>query len=282
VIAFKDGEFDEAEQEMFSDYLEMLEITEQKNDIMYLSTALINKDIDLALSFYTAKKEMFEKYDYMFDMMDIDIEKELKAIFSYKWTIWETQSYGSIKKNRSISLTAESVQNISIFLNSRIINGAFERRTGTTRYFHNDIEVVGDNDINNLSLVDGLYSYQSDKNELIIFTRQMKHIIIDLYIEWLNNYINHEITRMEVHLSYSSSSSDGDKKILFKSNCAGKPDTSVYELCFGSFGSSRANETIFNNQVFYEDGNFGDNANDYTKKANPTEFTFRLMKIQGE
>jgi uncharacterized tellurite resistance protein B-like protein len=280
VIAFKDGEFDESEQEMFDDYLEMFELTQKKDIIMYMALALVDKDIDLALSLYIADKEFFNRYDYMFDMVDIDIEKELNNVFDWEWTTWTTGSYGSIRKNRLVSLFTENVQRVTICINSNIISKSLERRVGTNQYYVNNNKVLDDGFITNIALDKDLYSYSCDTNEPVIFANTSMSKFINFYISWLNNNIANDIARMEVHLSYSSSSASGDEKIGFNIDCAGQPVDGLYEMCFGSFSSKRERDTNFVNNVFYEKGNFGGSANDCTKNASPSEFTFRLMKVE--
>ena len=140
VISFKDGEFDESEQNMFNDYLEILEISDKKDDIMYLSTALINKDVDLALSFYTAKKEMFLKFDYMFVMADIDIEKELKSLYSWEWIEWR-MTRGEVIANNLVASKAVSVRQTCVFLNSLLISCELKQVVNTTQFeYENDTD----------------------------------------------------------------------------------------------------------------------------------------------
>lgn len=280
VIAFRDGEFDEKEQGMFDDYLEMLGLANQKDDIMYMALALVNKDIDLALSLYTAKKEFFNKFDYMFDMLDIDIEKELHSVYSWEWTVWEANGLCRMRENRSVSLVAENVQKFSIFLNSKIISGEFERRNGTNLFFHDGIQILDDNTINNLLLMgNGLYNYAyegHEGNNLILLNKGTTRNIIDIYVIWLQHNVNKDIRPMEVHV-YSV---DGNVQISFKSDCAGKPAESIYEWCFGSRTHKKSNESIFDDMVFYNNDSFGATLYYWDRMASPTEFTFRLMKVE--
>ena len=297
VISFKDGEFDESEQEMFDDYLDMLELTDKKDDIMYMALALVNKDIDLALSMYTAKKEFFNKFDYMFDMLDIDIEKELQNVYSFKWTQWETEDYGEIRENRKVSLNAETVQRVCIFINYLILSKKAERIERTNKFLYEDEELLNDGYINNLELDNYLYQYSCEKDSLILLTKDIFNIdiikkidntnhIISLYIDWLNNmkHLNN-IVKMDLYLNYSNKTASLDDRIAFKIDCGGKPSKGIYELGFGYAGYDSMDEIDdqnYNKAVFYEGNNFGDDVNNDTKDANPENFTFRLMKVDGQ
>jgi tellurite resistance protein len=80
VVAFKDGDFDDSEMELFEEYLEMLDMKEHKSTILYLSLIVNNKYINGVIIFYLADKERFNKFKYLFDLLKIDIEKELEKI----------------------------------------------------------------------------------------------------------------------------------------------------------------------------------------------------------
>jgi len=130
VISFKDGEFDESEQEMFNDYIEILELEDKKADIEYIAMALVNKDVDLALSLYTAKKEFFNKYDYMFDMLDIDIEKELNNLYTWEWVVFRLNK-GEVKDNNLVASKPVSVRQFCVFLNAKVMDNSLQKVVNT-------------------------------------------------------------------------------------------------------------------------------------------------------
>lgn len=279
LIAFRDGEFDEGEQEMFNDYVDMFELEDTKDDIMYMALALINKDIDLALSLYTAKKEFFLKYNYMFEMIGIDIEKELKNMFSYEWVRWDA-SYGGTRPDRKVALHNETVQKICIYLNSRIIANELKLISNTQKFMYENEVLFELTSSMNIKYENNLFQYENDKNEPILNSKD----IITNYILWLQNHFDSKIQKMEVYssrVSYSSS----DRSLRFTSNCPGKPMIeNLYEICWMTIGVN-SEFTLSNQKInFYQHGNFGGSANDYTRSGKPEEadYTFRLMRNETE
>ena len=186
VLAFKDGEFDESEQSMFDDYLEMLELTEQKDDIMYMALALVNKDIDLALSLYTAKKEFFNKLDYMFDMIDIDIEKELKELYSWEWVEFRLKT-GQVENDNLVASRPVTVRQFCVSLNSDLISKKIVQVSNSTKFenTNNKELIIGDIEETNLDFEDGLFSYSEDiQNDDYTGTKELTP---EYFSNWINN-----------------------------------------------------------------------------------------------
>jgi len=158
LIAFRDGEFDEGEQEMFNDYVDMFELEDTKDDIMYMALALVNKDIDLALSLYTAKKEFFLKYNYMFEMIGVDIEKELKKVYNWEWIDFKLE-IGEVKDNNFVASEPVSVQQFCIYLNSKLMSGELKHIVNTPQFEINSEVIIKDIESVNLKFNDKFFIY---------------------------------------------------------------------------------------------------------------------------
>jgi len=266
VLAYKDGDFDASEKEMFNDYIEMLELEEKKDDIMYIATALVDKNIDLALSIYTAKKEFFLKFDYMFDMLDVDIEKEQKKIYETNWVEWRDFKYGGVLDNNMVAGHPVTVQQYCIYLNSTLINKTLKSISGTPKFDLDGEVMIEDVANSNLSYESNLFTYE-DENKLAPIVG-VSVLGINSYINYINQYSYLDNTML------LSLIGDGSKDIVLNSNCFGKP--------------SGLREIFNHNELglrFYEAENFGSSNNGHTKNATlPTiidnSFTFRLMKIE--
>lgn len=282
LIAFRDGEFDEGEQEMFNDYVDMFELEDTKDDIMYMALALINKDIDLALSLYTAKKEFFLKYNYMFEMIGIDIEKELKNMFSYEWVRWDA-TYGGTRPDRKVALHNETVQKICIYLNSRIIANELKLISNTQKFMYENEVLFELTSSMNIKYENNLFQYENDKKEPILNTKE----IIDNYILWLQNNFDNNIQKMEITLGENN-------KLQFSSKCPGKIEQlNLYEIAwttsiFGAVTFSSVIQNPFNNIYdsirFYQKENFEGSANNYVIDAQlkNIDYTFRVMRSEIE
>lgn len=264
VLAYKDGDFDASEKDMFNDYIEMLELEEKKDDIMYIATALVDKNIDLALSIYTAKKEFFLKFDYMFDMLDVDIEKEQKKIYETNWVEWRDFQYGGVLDNNMVAGHPVTVQQYCIYLNSALINKTLKSISGTPKFDLDGEVMIEDIANSNLSYESNLFSYE-DENKLAPIVG-VSVLGINSYINYINQYSSLDKTNLlELY---------GNSILIFSENCFGKP-TELNEIFnFTEMGLR-----------FYHAGNFGGGANDYTRNATlpkiiDNSFTFRLMKIE--
>ena len=203
VLAFKDGEFDESEQSMLDDYLEMLELTEQKDDIMYMALALVNKDIDLALSLYTAKKEFFNKFDYMFDMIEIDIEKELKELYNWKWLEFRLEE-GKVENDNFVASKPVTVRQMSVYLNSQLISHELYQVPNTTKFENKSSNELIINSIDkiNLDYEDGLFSYNEEiQNNDFVGTEEKTP---SCFSDWINKLdIRIKINELKIITSYS-------------------------------------------------------------------------------
>ncbi|MDF1875214.1 TerB family tellurite resistance protein [Sulfurimonas sp. SAG-AH-194-I05] len=222
VVSFKDGEFDESEQAMFDDYLEMLEVADKKDDIMYISLALVNKDIDLALAMYTAKKDFFNKYDYMFDMIGVDVEKELNDVFSWEWIEFRLDKC-VVENSNLVASKPITTRQACIFLNSNIIANSIFQVPNTTKFEFQDAIFIIDINNSNLDYCDDLFNYDEDiKNNSYLgssifmpssFSSWIK-IVINISVQIL--YI--KIDDFSLVLSESARGFLTDDKELFKVN----------------------------------------------------------------
>ena len=266
VIAFKDGEFDEAEQGMFDDYLEMLELTEKEDDIMYLATALTNKDIDLALSFYTAKKEMFEKYDYMFDMLDIDVAKELKELYSWEWVEWRLEQ-GNIEDDNLVASKPVTVRQCCVFLNSMVISKDIAQIPNTEKF--ESVEgkkLMIENIANaNIDFEDGLFHYDEENKENDFLGATSDFITI--FTEWVNEKTESSTKGLRIIAnSYKIALGESAQGFL----------TDNYEQFIAYISwSDRGNNFCFINTSDY-------NYSEYNRLEVNTNYAFRLMKTEEE
>ena len=266
VIAFKDGEFDEAEQGMFDDYLEMLEITDKKDDIMYLATALTDKNIDLALSFYTAKKEMFEKYDYMFDMLGIDVAKELKELYSWEWVEWRLEK-GNIEDDNLVASKPVTVRQCCVFLNSMVISKDIAQIPNTDKF--ESVEgkkLMIENIANaNIDFEDGLFHYDEENKESDFLGATSDFITI--FTEWVNEKTENSTKGLRIIAnSYEIALGESAQGFL----------TDNYEQFIAYISwSDRGNNFCFINTSYY-------NYSEYNRLEANTNYAFRLMKTKEE
>jgi len=273
VISFKDGEFDESEQEMFNDYVEMLELEDAKDDIMYIALALVNKDIDLALALYTAKKEFFLKYDYMFDMLHIDIEKELQKVYNWEWVEFRLER-GEVENNNLVASKPVTVQQFCIFLNSSLISGDLKQILNTTQFelefFDNKYIIIKDLDKVNIDFEDGFFSYtegNTDEDIVGIETNSPS-----LFKNFINLKTNHNIAELKII-------ADSDTIILSES--AKSLLTNNYEFFIAHIGyKSQGNKLRFIN-IDITDYSYhrGTEINALESGVN---YTFRVMKVEEE
>jgi uncharacterized tellurite resistance protein B-like protein len=220
VIAFRDGEFDESEKEIFFDYLDMLELKDKKDLIKWTALAVINKDTDLSLSLYTAKKEFFEKYAYMFD---IDIKKELEELYNWKWefSVIRGTLFGC---NDRAASTPVSVRQFCVFINSKIISGEIIQLENTMRFqTPSDTVIIESLEKTNLDYDDmlGLLKYDSKiKNNnyrgitAYYKTDYYRSSVPDVFSSWIKDKLNINVLPLEIsdnqrgEIKISSSSVD--------------------------------------------------------------------------
>jgi len=260
VISFKDGEFDESEQEMFNDYVDMLELEDKKEIITYIALALANKDTDLALSIYTADKEFFNKYNYMFEMIGIDVEKELQKVFSWEWVKLKVKNgrfiidYNTLVNEHFVADSPVSIQQYCIFLNSTIINGYFK-----------DIFDIKKIEKLNLNFENGLFDYAKDNKTDAIFGIDANNI--SLFIEYVNINKNLQTIR-EFVIKYKDEGLMVSNSIVFM----GSSKNIFYEnkeiIYHEHFTQANSKYVYINGDYFSRDFELDENKN----------YTFRVMK----
>jgi len=179
MIAFKDGNFDEIELEHFDEYVEILGLHSHRQNILLLSEILHTQNIDNAISFYTAQRDFYDMFEYMFEFLNIDIQKEINKIFN---CTWKTISYGDEKIR--MSSQAVSKREFSIFLNSMIMNGRL-KQINDSKYFELDEEPIVENIENiNLTFSNFIFKYENEKHDFIL---GFGALAIKEYIEWVNS-----------------------------------------------------------------------------------------------
>ncbi len=198
-IAFKDGNFDEKEQSMFDDYLEFLEIQDKKDDIMYISLALVNKDIDLALSLYTVKKEFLKKYDYMFEILNINIEKELSSV--YDLDLFELiLTEGELSNNaRYVMKNPVTNRQFCIFLNGFNIKNKLLISEDHKGIYHskkrNLLMYLNYSDIE----YDDIFKVkENDKMNNKI--TGMTYACIYNFVEWINTFLDYKVSILKINI----------------------------------------------------------------------------------
>jgi len=248
LLAFKDGDFDDAEKEMFNDYVEMLELEEKKDDIMHLATALENKDIDLALAIYTAKKEFFMKYDYMFDMIYIDIEKELKDVYSWEWVEFRLE-IGKVKDNNLVASKPVSVQQFCIYLNSKLLSGELKQIVNTTQFEINNKVIIKDIEDTNLKFENKLFTYDEElKGNCIIGVKDTGY-----FCTFLKEKTNTNTSLLELETSC---------EIILEESAESLLKQDKLEKCFFSFNGNREKRhiikyfSVFNENYIYQSKNY--------------------------
>ena len=209
LVAFKDGDFDDAEKEMFNEYVEMLELEEKKDDIMHIATALANKDIDLALAIYTAKKEFFEKYNYMFEMIDVDIEKELKEVYSWDWIKFRLK-YGEVENNNLVASKPVTNRQFCIYLNSSLLSNKLKRFADTTQFEVENEVVIADIDDTDLKFENGLFSYDEEgKDSCMTGVKKTKY-----FSDFVNQKTSNNVQLLEIELGTEMRLSESAKRLL--------------------------------------------------------------------
>lgn len=202
VVAFKDGEFDESEMELFEEYLEILEMKDSRQTILYLAKILNEKDIDGAISFSIGQKEIFEKFKYMFELLQIDVEKEMKKIF--EWVSWEYDN--------QIDLSHISAREFCIYVNSLLISCDLVKTPDSTKFSFNKIIVLPDIEQTNLEYDEDekLFFYQDEikKESIEGFYWTNKRGMVNIatyskdvfYASWVLNYMKDKGYTCEVKL----------------------------------------------------------------------------------
>jgi uncharacterized tellurite resistance protein B-like protein len=270
VISFKDGEFDDSEQEMFDDYLDMLELTERKDDIMYMALALVNKDIDLALSLYTAKKEFFNKFDYMFDMLDIDIEKELNSLYSWEWVEWRLSS-GNIENNNLVASKPVTVRQFCVFLNSLVINSQIINIQNTDKFEFTDTKELMTADIYKINI--NFESEQFEYSEEVVnndFTG-INETSITIFKDWINDKTNNNTKGLRIIAD--------DYLIEFNESAKGFL-TDNYEQFIAHVSYNSENDQI--RFIYPSDTNYSRSLDCQCTLKLDVNYAFRLMKIEEE
>ena len=258
VLAFKDGNFDDSEKEMFNDYLEMFELEDKKDIILYMAQALADKNVDLALALYTADKEFFEKFDYLFDIVDIDIEKELKNLYSWEWVKFRLEQ-GQVEDNNLVASKPVTVRQFCVFLNSGLISKNLKQFVNTTQFEYNDNAVIKNINNTNLSF-DVLFDYEEDKKDDDIIGVED----VDSFVEFVNNKTQNSVKWLRII-------SDGQFVQL---------DDSAKGLLTDNKEKFIAHSVIGNSIKFF---NLSEVDYRFTGKCNTksdTSYTFRLMKIE--
>lgn len=234
VVAFKDGDFDKSEMELFDEYLEILEMRESRQIILYLANIINTKDIDGAISFYTAQKEVFEKFSYMFELLGIDVEKEMKKIFVYEWVI-SNMHQGNIRDNNRAALNPISTREFCIFLNSLLMDNTLVQTPDTTRFITVDKEIM-------IQGIENTNLEYSEENKLFFYADKIKdepitgfnHIGAKNYVAWVKMNSNKYVDMIALdayrrHMGGLPSEGNYIEMIMSKENNFDKPEE-IFEI----------------------------------------------------
>ena len=270
LLAFKDGDFDDAEKEMFNDYVEMLELEEKKDDIMHIATALENKDIDLALAIYTAKKEFFMKYDYMFDMIHVDIEKELKEVYSWEWVEFRLES-GTVEDNNFVASKPTNIRQICIFLNSLIMNGNIFQIQNTNKFEYkpNKITIIEDINSTNINFQDTLFQYENNQADDFV---GVNIDLVHVFTNWINEHTDNVTKGLKIIAANDSIVLNESAKGFLTDN---------YELFLAYIGYKEQGLKIRFIDVSQSDYSYFSSVEKCSLKSN-VNYAFRIMKIEEE
>jgi uncharacterized tellurite resistance protein B-like protein len=269
VISFKDGNFDDSEKEMFADYLDMLELKDKEDDIMYMATALVNKDTDLALSIYTAKKEFFLKYDYMFDMIDIDVEKELKTLYSWEWVEFRLDS-GEVEDNNLVASKPVTAKQYCVYLNSLIIDETLYQLPNTTKFEIDNVAIITDMQKVNLEKSEKLFSYADgeEENDIVGLTSDAPN----LFSDWVNTKTNNITKGLKII-------ADNDSIVLHESAKGFLTDNFEQFIAYISY-KSQGDKVRFIDVSGSCYGYY--NFKEYCALESNVNYAFRLMKAKEE
>lgn len=270
VLAFKDGNFDESEKEMFNDYVEMLELEDKKEIILHMAKALANKDVDLALSLYTADKEFFNKFDYLFDIVDIDIEKELKELYSWEWVEFRLEQ-GNVEDDNLVASKPVTARQFCVFLNSALISGDLKQVVNTTQFEYDNKVVVKDIDRINLEF-DELFSYNEDeKNNDIVGVED-----VESFVEFVNSKTENSVKWLTIGTNYTDS-----KDLIVLDDSAKGLLTEAPEKIMAKTNNRKVAKFLNINEVdyFYRPGGILSKIT-YNGLEENEDYTFRLMEIE--
>lgn len=259
VLAFKDGNFDESEKEMFNDYVEMLELEYKKEIILHMAKALANKDVDLALSLYTADKEFFNKFDYLFDIVDIDIEKELKELYNWEWVEFRLE-LSSVEDDNLVASKPVTARQFCVFLNSALISGDLKQVVNTTKFEYDGKVVLTDIDRINLEFNE-LFSYsEDDKDSDIVGVED-----VESFVEFVNSRTQNSVKWLRIITNDYRIKLDTSAKGLLTDNL----EKFIANIIWSNWGDKIRYINV--NEMNYADTGSCD------LKSN-TNYTFRLMQ----
>ena len=287
IVAFKDGDFSSEEMELFDEYLDILGMQEHKQTLLYLADILNSKNIDNAVSFYTGQKEVFEKFKYMFDLLEIDPEEEVQKIYNYEWISWEI-SVGTTRNNK-ISSRPVSIRQYCVFLNSQIMNGILENIENTTRFKIDESPILDDANHTNLEFSNSIFAYTEETRDDAIVG--IGHNGIRKFCDWSQEYgFNVDFMRFRSGATLFQKS---DSYLHFGDTCIGKPD-GLKEIFINTHNGDCS---------YYDSSHFGSSNNSSSfvlgladalhsnettvfsiskiKSSELSDFTFRVMHISS-
>ena len=270
LLAFKDGSFDEQEQTIFDDLIDMLDMKEKATLIQQLAESIGNGNMDLALSLYTAHKDLVLPLQHLFELSEMYLDDELKALYRWDWVKWDFVT-GEVEDDNLVATKPVTVRQIVVFLNALVSAGRVEQLPNSQRFEHKDDEgnllpLIVDLSISNLHYEDGLFTYQADDAKADFVGGSKK--LPDFFTYWLNPLIEGSVQLLYVKVNYTMRLRATAQSYLTES-----PEMLRMHLSYKSIGNRY--------KVIMDHGN----GYDYEKEGGlktDVAYTFRLMKLQEE
>lgn len=267
IIADQDCNIHDNEKALLNYYFEMLSFSsEETRKVRDVAEIIKNKDKDEALSLFSADKEFYNKFAYLFEFFGIYVDTIIKNIFSFEWVNWEFQ-YGAVEKNNRVCRNPVTNRQFVIFLNSLNRRNLLIRGNKDSQLLMRSNLII---DTENSAISEDEKKFvSSDNNNLNYVTGSTVHGSTE-FVKWLNCFLDESQQTGILGLF-------GTSLIIMKSDCIGK--TKFEEIFHNKDNSS---------YYYFAPDNFGENAsaNDYTQSAkvnlreSSKNRTFRLMKLE--
>jgi len=275
MIASIDGNFDEKEDAIISEYFEMFKITpDEAKDLRSIYEMFYKQDGN-ALYRYFGKQDKYdtflikkELFEYLIDYYKIDMAYELKEdekrILEFEF-FKPTFKYGSLG-NGATEIMTKPVNNgqFCIFLNSLFVDKKIKINIENNSVMTNDEKIILLVNLKNSTIKFKKNEFYSSNRDEIEKVTGITSIGAEKFAEWFMNIKNSK--NFIYKLSSFKGSSFGWKdniSLPIKEIC--RADNS---LCYNSY--------VYNSEYLWFHHNYGMNSID--SKYNSKDISFRLMK----
>jgi hypothetical protein len=208
------------------------------------------------------------KYDYMFDMIHVDIEKELKDVYSWEWVEFRLKQRGRVENDNLVASKPVNVQQFCIYLNSMLISDELKKIANTTQFEIGKRIVINDINKINLEFNNNLFSYNQEfKNNDIAGIEKVQD-----FPRFVNEKTNNKVALIHFNLEedrnmdswFNLELSDSAVKLLSSRKEKFEVWHNYDEWCILSSGLTRLH--------------YGEDI--WPKPDNYTPYTFRLMQVK--